>query len=427
LYEFALSSADGKMERRVVAATHNGNDVLALIGTTDDQNAVGELREYLLTTVLTIRVPAATKEANTAPQVREAKPEVSASARFGAAVSGLVQQHHPGEQVGSVMTLGDELYVSYALTGKEHRALLNERLMTEEDSRLVDAIPLDPDRLLQAARFALRYTQMLAASVFDGRSGHAINLERYDVDSDSFVYWDPWGHGSFLAVGSNVAGIAASPDPDHERFWIVKSQDLERVLYSLTMEFDEMRRLGAMIPLGAFGGQGERIEDAKKTELFTWFHLEQVRTSKDDNGHGVVSFRPTGPTFHALAELSVTIDTDNRLLAEDLTILRAFIDDPNQGVSARDLAGSFIRAVVPQRDQGRLEPLATQIWYDLHGQTVLRGATNVRLPAKPTDDYLVFLGRTQEFRRPLSRSLFTIKDEDVGGPARVVMSVETAR
>jgi hypothetical protein len=386
---------------RLVAATPNASNIVALIGSSDDSAGLASLKSYLRNALLSLKPGKATS----APAPQE-----------------------PAE-TGPEVTLAEGLRI-WQLFGGESRALVNEKLMTKRDSQLADAVPVSPATLLQCLRFAVRADVLLMnCIVFDGRSAHVINVQSYDAASNSFSYWDPWGKGSFLAVESNVAGVRATPDPKEERMWIIKADQLEKVFYALTIPFDIAIELSSEVALGSFGSLGDNLIHAEKTDLFTFFHLEHTAKAKNDKGHEVITFKPTGPKFRPLVSLDITTDGKGRLRALDLTLQRSFIEDPEIGVFARDIAKSLIRQATMPRDRGRIDDLANQIELDVRGQTtlVLRGPTSVRLPDQPTKDYLAFLGKEEAFTRALALSRLTLTNRKNGDEPALVISLETTR
>jgi hypothetical protein len=406
LWEMQQQLTDSRTSRpkyRIVAATTNQSNIIALVGSSDEAGALAGLKDYLRAALLTLKRN--TPEETPAPATKE-----------------LLNARADLAQVLGTIRL---------ITGHEYRALLNKQLMTAEDSELAAAIPVEPEVLIRGARLAVQLEGAVAsvgAFVFDGKSAHAINLTGYEARTDSFGYWDPWGKGSFLAAGSNVAGVAATPDPKQERIWIIKGEQLEQVLYSISVEFGEMSKLAAGMPLGAFGSLGDRLDDARKTDLFTWFHLEQTGAAQNSEGYQVLTFKPVSPQFRPLVSLDVTTNDAGRLLAMDLTLLRSFIDDRKIMVFARDLAKSFLRSATPKRDEVWIAPLANQIEFDIHGTTVLNlRKPDATLPSHPTDDYLVFLGQKQQIARPLSLSKLTLTNVNSGDTSALKISLETMR
>jgi len=406
LWEMQRRPPEGKntpAQYRIFAATTNRNNIVALVGSADDVSTVTSLKDYLRAALLTL-----TRD----------KPE---------------QAHAPTaeEMLNAGADLAEGLEMNRLLTGREFRALLNQQLMTIPDSELAAATPLEPDTLIKAIRLGLQLdgaVPQFMSDVFDGKSAHSIILEGYDQATDTVSYWDPWGHGSFLAAGSNVAGVKATPDPTQERIWLVKGDQFGRVVYAVIMEMPELRKLAANLPLGAFSALGDSLDDARSTDLFTWFHLEQVDSSKNAQGHPVLTFKPTSPEFRPLVSLAVTTSDTGRLLAVDLMLSRSFVDDPKTSVFARDFAKSFLRSATHDRDRAWIESLVNQIEFDVRGMTVLRlHGPETSLPKTPTADYLVFLGQKERTERALSMTELTLDNIILENKPILRISLETQR
>ena len=148
------------------------------------------------------------------------------------------------------------------------------------------------------------------------------------------------------------------------------------------------------IPAGAappHGLVGQPAAAAGHSDLFGFFHLAQ--TDSHRCGPGVTQgFRSTGPQFHRLAAVQVTLDAHGEIAAMTLVLDRAFIDDRSNGVFAKDLAKSFLREA---SGGGSATHLAGEIEAgSLAGMTVVSGRP---LPAgpkgPPSAAYQVFLGR----------------------------------
>lgn len=82
------------------------------------------------------------------------------------------------------------------------------------------------------------------------------------------------------------------------------------------------------------------MANAAASGFFAWFHLEPAELPN--------RFRPTGEAFHDLVALDVrTNGPDERITSMALRLERRFIDDPRDGVFARDIMKSFLRAALP--------------------------------------------------------------------------------
>jgi len=99
--------------------------------------------------------------------------------------------------------------------------------------------------------------------------------------------------------------------------------------------------LGAKdLALAATGELGENVEQARKTEFFRWFHLEESgRTGS------VVYFKPSAERFRSLVTVNLSLDSRERLIGAELVLSRLFIDSGRDGLFARDIAKSFLRVV----------------------------------------------------------------------------------
>ena len=86
-----------------------------------------------------------------------------------------------------------------------------------------------------------------------------------------------------------------------------------------------------VLAIAGVGSFGERLEQAKQTEFFRWFQLEETgRTGK------VVHFKPSGEKFRSLVTLNLTIDSSGRLLGAELILSRSFIDSARDGTGTSD-------------------------------------------------------------------------------------------
>jgi hypothetical protein len=138
---------------------------------------------------------------------------------------------------------------------------------------------------------------------------------------------------------------------------------------------------------------GLPMEQAKKTDFFTFFHLEQTGSETDQAKNQVLTFKTTGD-FRRLVTVRVTLDPGQRIGGMELTFLRSFVDHPFNSVFARDFAKSMLRAMLPEADAKKVADLVNEIEFGLTGQAhVLAGKTPPRLPAVPTPGYEAFLGK----------------------------------
>ena len=102
---------------------------------------------------------------------------------------------------------------------------------------------------------------------------------------------------------------------------------------------------------------GHSLAEAQKADLFKHFCLEEEAPSET----GTHSFRPHADLFKYL--VLVTVSTNGgKIDSMKLNIARSFIDDPANGIFARDLTKSFLLEAVPSADQYRYTGMSESLW-----------------------------------------------------------------
>ena|ERR1700730_6511971 len=141
------------------------------------------------------------------------------------------------------------------------------------------------------------------------------------------------------------------------------------------------------LAIAGVGDFGERLEQARQTEFFRWFHLQETsRTGK------VVHFKPSGEKFRSLVTLNLTVDSNERLVAAELILSRSFIDSGRDGIFARDIAKSFVSMLATAPD---LIAEIEQPPANMTTTLIVANRPAPKLPASPTPGYQVFLGQRQ--------------------------------
>ena len=204
--------ARGDWEHMEYAATVNGDFVVVLVSSAIESKRLRENHDYLQRTLLSLQRGKASEKETLGPDPHQ----------FGG-------------------TLSETIEVNEALTGRTYAALLNNKIMTPADAKLSAVVPADPVTMEEIAVFLLETGRsFFEVIIFDGQKAHAIDLTGYDHTTNTVMYFDPWGKRSFLAAGSNHAGISAMAHPTEKRRWLIKSDELGRVLYAIVLEFAEI-------------------------------------------------------------------------------------------------------------------------------------------------------------------------------------------
>src|SRR5262245_44757395 len=114
---------------------------------------------------------------------------------------------------------------------------------------------------------------------------------------------------------------------------------------------------------------GASLDNAKRHDLFRWFHLEQEGDPRKEGRLQIVAFRPSGVAFHDLVLVSLWIEENGAIQRLRLTLARRFVNDPRQGMFARDIAKSVLRATFRSNDPPELRDLVNEIEFGRAGNS----------------------------------------------------------
>jgi len=152
------------------------------------------------------------------------------------------------------------------------------------------------------------------------------------------------------------------------------------------------------------------LMEAKKTDVFTWFHLVESGPEKDATGRRVV-FHPEGKAFRKLVTVKVTLDSQDRVDAIDLLLARSFVNDKKQGVFASDIAKSLLLSAIPNSDQPAIKVLTDEIQSNEKSDaTVLSAEPGAETPYKASPGYLTYLGKRYLYTQDLTGSTLRMEN-----------------
>jgi hypothetical protein len=178
-----------------------------------------------------------------------------------------------------------------------------------------------------------------------------------------------------------------------------------------------------------FGVFGATLAEAKGTEFFQWFRLEEVTRREDEGGHTKVTFRPSGRQFHDLVAVEMTVDGQEHIAQTALAIRRSFIDDSTQSMFAADITKSFLLASLDREDVDVLIEAIRQIasyrpasstmkTFYLHGDAPEEPAPGEGEPA-----YFVYAGKRRSLDRALNAAKVSMLNEPVDGSEHLTITV----
>jgi hypothetical protein len=309
--------------------------------------------------------------------------------------------------------------------------VLNSELATEEDRQAPDGdtpILLAPSVLIEAVALAAATRPNGApftTLVTDGRTQHTITLEGYNTKENAFQYQDSTGSRSFLQEGLNLAGAAAV----HEHgSWSIKKDELETVLYGVLLSSGDVLNVSRVLSLGPFGHFGMTVDDAVKTDFFTYFNLKEVARATGTEGESTISYRPTSKKFAPLVTVRLSANREGRLTDADLVLKRRFIEDAGDEITARDIAQIFVIAATAEEDKESVKPLCDEIFYLSGRPTLVDPAVkrHIHIPLYPSDGYLTFKDRRSFSVQMLNRSRLWLENIIEDGEPALLISAGTS-
>lgn len=170
---------------------------------------------------------------------------------------------------------------------------------------------------------------------------------------------------------------------------------------------------------------GKTLEEVRGDDFWTFFNLKPIDGSPG-GPEGTAAFRPAAGPFAPLVRVTAALDASGRIRAMELTLSREFVDDPANGIFARDIAKSFLRAAMPADDIVDVETLANEIEHprETPGYTVMRTKPAPDLPRNPTPGYEVYLGTSESWSRTLEGSTLRLRNQSGEAGRVLVISVE---
>jgi hypothetical protein len=188
-----------------------------------------------------------------------------------------------------------------------------------------------------------------------------------------------------------------------------------------------------------FGSLGNSIDEAVRTEFFSWFNLLEESRDLQPGGTAVVHFKSPGDLFHRWTTCRISIN-DNQLMDRiALLVDSAFIDNTEVWQHARDITRSFIlAALVNQPDADQVLEIIRDLLYRpqagakkvptnvqevdaalYRGERVIvrRGGSGdmPELPPIVSRGFAVYIGDRDSFIRDLSATQFRMQNSQVHG------------
>lgn len=169
---------------------------------------------------------------------------------------------------------------------------------------------------------------------------------------------------------------------------------------------------GPGVEKGATAGKllGLKMDEAKKTDFFTCFCLEQTSSDTDSKNRTVLTFKPSGKKFRKLVTVTVTLDQDECIHDMQLALSRSFIDSRTDGVFAHDIAKSLLRSSLSRAELEKVGDLIDEIEFGGNGMA-LTARKLPKLPDPPTPGYQTFLGKREKYEQDLGKTKLELRQQ----------------
>ncbi len=170
---------------------------------------------------------------------------------------------------------------------------------------------------------------------------------------------------------------------------------------------------------------GKSLGEAKKSDLFKFFSLEPLEGTVVLEAGDRFDFRPKAPAFRDLVLVQVLVDRNERIInGAELMLARSFIEHPQNGRFARDMAKSFLAQLTPAADFKQVADLVNEIQFGGGGsRIVLDGAKIPQLPNPPTPGYETFLGKREHFENKFKVSQYSFWNVDNDDGKLLIISI----
>lgn len=177
----------------------------------------------------------------------------------------------------------------------------------------------------------------------------------------------------------------------------------------------------------AFGGFGDSLDQAKGTHFFQWFHLTQT-AQEQAAGSTVTSFKPSGKRFRDLVTFKVTTGRKGDITGMELILSRKFVDSPQDGIFARDIAKSLLRTAFSTGADNDVRSLAAAIEQLGVSTAPIIQHESTKPPKVPdevfyTPGYLTYLGQRQSYEHAVAGKILRLENAPLNGVKSLTISI----
>lgn len=238
--------------------------------------------------------------------------------------------------------------------------LLNEDREVDHVSRIPyrQSMPAEHfyNALAACTKAGLRGGALPVFVAFEETAGHCIYVN--EVTDDHVDYTDPWPGRSLLATNNNTMDVAAKRLDESWKTWRITRAELERVGYA------------SLVSAGAWCAVCDvqttlGFADVKKSGLFSFFHLSEVRRLPIESGTRV-EVKPGN--WKESIDISFELSPADEVKQAHIVVDRAWLVGDATLPFAFDLVKSFITDTVSPIDSQEASWFVEAIWAVMHGR-----------------------------------------------------------
>lgn len=175
-------------------------------------------------------------------------------------------------------------------------------------------------------------------------------------------------------------------------------------------------------------GEAPLVGDKLKTDFFTFFHLQQDRMEQHTRTRSRrVYFKPSGPRFHDLATVVLTLTADDRVTGQELILARSFIDDPGTAIFARDIAKTHLSTALTREELLMVSRLYEDIWqFGTQTEAPIPGAfrADAKVPVLISPGFRTFVGKGPDYEESLPRASLSLSNTTIENVPSLVIAME---
>jgi hypothetical protein len=154
------------------------------------------------------------------------------------------------------------------------------------------------------------------------------------------------------------------------------------------------------------------LSEERRGHFFSWFNLEPDGEPKPAGRDTCLSFRPSGPAFHALVRLDIMVRSGDRIVESELWVDRSFVDG-TQSSFARDIVAGFLGWALKDEGAEAKNALIANIGDMSAANESVIMRTDAAPPTPPADrtgGYAVFAGRRELVTLALGGADLTLRN-----------------